>query len=172
MENAHDAGRKQNKGRKGQMSMLVLVLGVLFFMMLAIFLFANSIKPKDVEYSNLYVHNLLLSSLRSTTGYNNPCLTVSDTLSCAYLTPERYCSEYQCSELASNVTRNAIEKVIKPTFDYFLVVEPENWGITGGERIEVGNPAVEHARPKYTANEKILIYGSNLRIVLMMANKK
>jgi hypothetical protein len=176
MENAHRFGavgaRISSHGkRKGQMSMLVFVLGVVFFILLGIFLFTSSLKPADTEYANMYVHNLLLSVMRKTTGYGNPCISVSDTISCAYLTPNRICGNQKCSDIASNVTQEAIESVIKPSYGFILIVEPENWDVVGGERLKIGEASIESKRPHYSANEKILSYGSNLRIELIIAAK-
>ncbi len=156
--------------KKGQMSMLVFVLGVVFFIMLGTFLFVSSIKSPDSDYVNMYVHNLLLSTLRTSTGYGHPCISVSDTLSCAYLTPNRLCGTEKCSDIAVAVAEETINKAIKPSYGYFIIIEPENWDIVGGERIIIGNPEMEKKRPHYTANEKILAYGSNLRIELIIAN--
>ncbi|NOX71374.1 MAG: hypothetical protein GXO64_01615 [Candidatus Micrarchaeota archaeon] len=172
MENALNDKNIISQPLKGQMSMLVLVLGIMFFIMLGVFLFTSNIKPKNTDYANLYVHNLLLTSLRSYTGYSHPCMSVSDTLSCAYLTPNRFCSSDECFQLAPSVAEETIRRVLKQNYDFLLIVEPENWDTVGGERIVIGNPAIENIRPKYTANEKILAYGSNLRIVLMIAEKR
>ena len=154
---------------KGQMSMMVLALGVVFFIMLGIFLFTSSIKSKDIDYENMYVHNLLLSTLRTSTGYGHPCLSVSDTISCAYLTPNRLCGTEKCSDIAQRITEVTIQKTIKSNYGYFIIVEPENWDIVGGERITIGDPGIEKKMPHYAANEKILAYGSNLRIELIIA---
>lgn len=164
MENA-----RKGKRKKGQMSMLVFVLGVVFFIMMGIFLFTSSINPPNTEYVNLYVHNLLLSTLRSGTGYPHPCLSVSDTLSCAYLTPNRLCGNSACSEIAVDVTKKPLENIIKSNYGYYLIVEPDNWDMVGGSRITVGQESVEDKHPHYVANEKVLAYGSNLRIKLILA---
>ena len=171
MENAHKIEGGKISRKKGQMSMLVFVLGVVFFIMLGIFLFTAGIKSSDTDYVNMYVHNLLLSAMRTSTGYPNPCISVSDTLSCAYLTPDRICGSRKCSEIAEEVTDNALGSIIKQNYDYYLVVEPENWDIMGGSVISIGNEAVAKKRPRFVANEKVLAYGSNLRIMLTIAGK-
>ncbi len=163
MENAHKAKDK------GQISMMVIVLGVVFFLMLGLFLFISSIKPQNDDFINLYVHNLLLASLRMHTGYGQPCLSVSDTLGCAYITPDRLCGGEKCSELAEIVAKGAIESVIRPDMDYLLIVEPENQDVMGGYRMEIGNPDLENRKKKFVANEKVIQYG--LRIALILAKK-
>lgn len=170
MENAHriEGG---NRRKKGQMSMLVFVLGVVFFIMLGIFLFTSGIKSSDTDYTNMYVHNLLLSAMRTSTGYPNPCISVSDTLSCAYLTPDRICGSMKCSEIVEEVTKKAIESSLKQNYDYYLVVEPENWDIVGGSVISMGNEEAAKKRPRFVANEKVLAFGSNLRIKLTISGK-
>ncbi|MBN2101890.1 MAG: hypothetical protein JW716_03400 [Candidatus Aenigmarchaeota archaeon] len=175
MANAHNQNLNMSHSRsmgssrtKGQMSMMVFALGVVFFIMLGIFLFTSNIKSKDTDYVNMYVHNLLLSTMRTSTGYGHPCISVSDTISCAYLTPNRLCGTEKCSDIVQRVTESIIERAIKPNYGYFIIVEPENWDIVGGERITMGDPDTESKRPHYVANEKILAYGSNLRIELII----
>jgi hypothetical protein len=50
-----------------------------------------------------------------------------------------------------------------------MIIQPERWEIVGGERIEYGNPGVARKIPRWTANERILQYESNLQIQLIIA---
>ncbi|MCD6590854.1 MAG: hypothetical protein J7K72_02685 [Candidatus Aenigmarchaeota archaeon] len=153
----------------GQTSMLVMVLAIIVIMALGVFLITSSIKPQSDEYNNLYVHNLLLSVLRANTGYRQPCDTIASAISCASLTPDRSCEGMSCYQFSARNIPAVIREVIKPSFDYYMIVQPENWEIVGGERITYGNPDVAKKRSRWTANEKILQYESNLQIQLIIA---
>lgn len=149
---------------KGQTSMILIVLIIIIFMAIGIFLLISSIKPVNEDYYNLYAHNLLLTVLRTHTGYGGECETYASTLACAYMKPYRGCGTSECRNLSYEITPYLIEKIIKPNLDYCLVIEPEE-GMQGeklvyGPRCDV----VLNKRVKWTANEKILQYGANLNI--------
>ncbi len=157
-------------GIKGQTSMIAIVLIIIIFMAIGIFLLISSIKPEYDEYYNLYAHNLLLSVLRSNTGYGGYCDTISSTLACAYMTSYRRCGDTDCRNLSATIVPALVEKVIKDNLDYCIIVEPENRTI-GGERVTYGEmcDTVIAKTQKWTANEKILQEGANLNIMMVIA---
>jgi hypothetical protein len=157
--------------KSGQTSMVLIVLIIIIFIGVGIFLLISSIKPEYDEYHNLYAHNILLSVLRKSTGYGGECDTISSTIACASQTYYRKCGNVNCLNLSSEIVPNLVDVVIKPTFDYCLIIEPENWTVVGGDRIEYGDrcDVVTASREKWTANEKILRYGGNINIKMVIA---
>ena len=158
------------KGRKGQTTMIVIILMIIVFMALGIFFVLSSFREPSKEYANLYTHNLLVSFLRSTTGLGSPCDSHADVIACAHLAPTE-CSGRNCAEIADEIIPDLLDKLVKENFDYYLVIEPENYALVGGKRIAYGNPAVGTKEEVSTANEKILQYESNIMIRLMIAKK-
>jgi hypothetical protein len=151
--------------------MMLIVLAIIIFMVLGVFLLVSSLKPVNNEYYNLYAHNLLLSVLRRNTGYGGYCDTVSSTISCAYMTSYRNCGDEECRTLSSVLVPELVGNIIKPTLAYCLIVEPEN--LTGGEQLIYGPDcaAVTSKGERWTANEKILQYGANLNIKMVIIEK-
>ncbi|MCK4531680.1 MAG: hypothetical protein KAT94_02335 [Candidatus Aenigmarchaeota archaeon] len=158
--------------KSGQTSMILIVLAVIIFMAIGAFLLISSIKPKYEEYHNLYAHNLLLCVLRRNTGYGGYCDTISSTIACAYMTSYRGCGATNCRDLSNEIVPNLIERVIKPTFDYCMIIEPEI-NVTVGEtdRIRYGPrcDVVMSKSERWTANEKILQHEANLNIQMVIA---
>jgi hypothetical protein len=168
---------------KGQTTMVLIMLVILLFAGTAIFLltFAKSISQTD--YMNLYVHSLLLTLMRSDTGYTDPnCKLFSDVLSCAFFSPEYVCSQNgpSCLELANRTATGYIERfsTIKKSYRYLLVVEPQGFNVLGpdGEpfKINIGDLGVAAGRQtKYTANEQMRkatstgVYNLNARLIIM-----
>jgi hypothetical protein len=157
--------------KSGQTSMILIVLIIIIFMAIGIFLLISSIKPVYEEYNNLYAHNLLLSVLRRNTGYGGDCETVSSTIACASQTYYRKCGDTDCRNLSSVIVPDLVKRVIKPTFDYCMIIEPENWTVMGGDRLEYGSrcDVVLAKTERWTANEKILRYGGNINIQMIIA---
>lgn len=158
--------------KSGQTSMILIVLVIIIFMVIGIFLFISSIKPEHDEYYNLYAHNLLLSVLRRNTGYGGDCETISSTITCASMTEYRECGNTNCRELSKQIVPDLIEQVIKPTFDYCVIVEPEI-SVTADEtnRITYGprcNVVLSKGQ-RWTANEKILQHEANINIQMIIA---
>ena len=157
--------------KSGQTSMILIVLAVIIFMAIGIFLLISSIKPKYEEYHNLYAHNLLLSVLRRNTGYGEDCDTISSTITCAHATYDRSCEGVNCRNLSYQIVPELIERVIKPTFDYCMIVEPENWEVVGGDRIVYGPrcDVVMSKSERWTANEKVIREEGNFDIQMIIA---
>jgi hypothetical protein len=155
---------------KGQTSVILIVLLIVIFVVVGIFLLITSLKPEHEEYNNLYAHNLLLSVLRKNTGYGGYCDTYAATITCASTTDYRDCGGMTCKNLSAQIVPEIVNEIIKPTFDYCMIVEPENWTVIGGERILYGPncPSVTLRAEKWTANERILQHDANLNIQMII----
>jgi len=129
----------------GQSMVIMIVFVIMIFGGLAVFLLSISQTVSQKEYHNLYVHNLLLSVMRTDTGYTDPnCKLVSDTLGCAFTQSTEYkCggSGEPCIELANGTLTNYMDRfeLVKKNFRYLFIAKPET-----GVRIdpETGEPLV------------------------------
>jgi hypothetical protein len=153
--------------------MIMIVFVVLIMIALGVFFLVSSVKPTISEYENLYVHNLILTVLRTDTGYRSPCTTISETMSSVALTPGRNCGGKINTEILDESVPLLIENILGDKYltkyDYYIKVEPENYEVAGGISKSYGNQALETRQKKWVANEKILQYQSNLRIMLILA---
>jgi len=78
--------------RRGQSSMLLIVIVIMIFVGLAVFLLGIANTATKNEVTGIYVNNLLLAVMRTDTGYtDSKCKLVSDLVFCAYFTPEWQC---------------------------------------------------------------------------------
>jgi hypothetical protein len=89
--------------------MLLVVIVIMIFVGMVVLLLglANTISKQ--EFTQLYVNNLLLSTMRTDTGYTDAkCKLVSDLVFCAYFTPEWQCGPGvpNCLELANSTIAN------------------------------------------------------------------
>lgn len=167
---------------KAQTTMVLMMIVILLFVGTVIMLltFANTVKQTD--YINLYAHNLLLSVMRSDTGYTDQeCKLVSDVLACAFFDPTRICGSGgpTCLELANRTANDLINKfsMVKKSYSYLLVVEPIGYNaMINGEplKIIIGDQSVATSKStKYTANEEMKktlssgIYTLNARLTIM-----
>jgi len=115
---------------KAQMNIVVIMITLAIFIGLIIFLLTLSKSITTSKFSNLYVTNLLISTMRADTGYyNDPnCKTVSDLIKCAFFTPTWKCGDNgpECKEYA-NLTLDTLMKryhLSKKNFRYLLIVDP------------------------------------------------
>lgn len=170
----------------------MIMLVMLLFAGTAIFLLTFAKNISQTDYLNLYAHNLLLTLMRSDTGYTDPqCKLVSDALSCAFFSPEYRCGGGpaaaavglggpDCMTLANRTATDYIERfsMIKKSYRYLLTVEPQGFTVLGpdGEpfRIIIGDQNIAASRQtKYAANEQMRkamssgVYNLNARLVIM-----
>jgi len=169
---------------KAQTTMVLILLVMLLFAGTVIFLltFAKNISQSD--WMNLYVHNMLLSLMRSDTGYTDPnCKLVSDALSCAFFSPGYICDQNgpTCLGLANRTATEYVERfsLIKKSYRYLLTVEPQGFNVldNNGEpfKIIIGDAGIAVERQtKFTANEQMRkptatgVYNLNARLMIMM----
>ena len=149
---------------KAQTSLILIVLLLVIMAGVAVFLlgFAQTVSQKD--YFNLYTHNLLLSVMRTDTGFtDNNCKLVSDLISCTFFFTDWICgnSGRTCYEIANETVSDYISnfELIKKNFRYLFLVEPEGFTARGPNPLvfEVGDKGLKTEKiEKFTANERIL----------------
>lgn len=156
---------------KGQTSMILMVFVILIVMTLGVFFIIFTIETPGSEYEHLFVHNLLLSVLRKDTGYRSPCSTISETIGSVVMTRGMSCGGKTNVEVLDETIKPAIETILrdKPKYDYFIRIRPENYDIAGGMTRSYGNSELLNRERKWVANEKILQYESNIRVMLILA---
>lgn len=159
--------------------MILIVLVLIIFAGIAVFLFTFARTVSQEEYMNIYVHNLLLTTLRTDTGYTDAnCKLVSDTLACAFLHPAHRCGGTgpACLDLANQTVTEYLNKSenVRKNYRYLLIVESETWGGEAGPyRLEIGDKALETERvTKISANEVIQREGAILGVRLIMAKRR
>ncbi|RLJ00478.1 MAG: hypothetical protein DRP03_00095 [Candidatus Aenigmatarchaeota archaeon] len=156
---------------KSQAELVALVMVMIVFIIIFSLtsLFKNNTRVSD-EYYNLYAHNLLLSLIRTDTGYGGICKSFADTIACA-ITTNVNCGTKTCEEIVEEDLKSLAGKVIKENMDYLLIIEPEGWEFFGGKRIEIGNKALANREKRWSANEKIMKKGSNVNVKLIIGLK-
>jgi hypothetical protein len=133
---------------KGQANMIMVLLVLIIFIGVIFVLLSLSESLVDDDYSDLYVNNLLLSILRTNTGYTDRCETVSDTIACSFLTPRYRCggSQTSCMDTA-NQTLDRYMGLIKENMRYYFVVKSADPGWvpldeSGALKLEFGEPEI------------------------------
>jgi hypothetical protein len=151
----------------GQSTVFLILLVIMLFAGTAVMLltFAKTINQSD--YINMYTHNLLLSILRSDTGYSDPnCKLVSDAIICAFFSPNAVCrgGTTTCLEVAKSAITDYVGRFssVKKSYRYLLTVQPSGFTMIDentGEpfTISVGDSSISSVRnqTKYTANEQL-----------------
>ena len=80
--------------RKAQTSMILIVLLLIIFAALAVFLMSLAKTVSQEDYMDLYVNNLMLSIMRTDTGYSDSkCKLISDTVFCALTSSSWPCGD-------------------------------------------------------------------------------
>jgi len=140
---------------------------IVIFGGIALFLLSFAKTIGQTEYMNMYAHNLLLSIMRTDTGYSDTnCKLVSDTLSCAFIMPNWKCegSGQNCLALANERISSYMSYdfgLVREGFRYLFIVEPETFRSISPEtgepmKIKIGDLSLEEAEiTKLSANERI-----------------
>jgi hypothetical protein len=143
--------------RSGQSSMLLIIVVLMMFVGIAVFLLSLASTASRDEFTSLYVNNLLLSVMRTDTGYaDSKCKLVSDLVACAYITPDWMCGETRCDELANSTVSKymmtfsnqtmSLKYLFNVTTIGFYVID-EN---TGEPKIfEIGDPSLKKSRESF-----------------------
>jgi hypothetical protein len=165
--------------------MIAIVFIILLFAGTVIMLMTLTSQVSQDDYKNFYVHNLLLTVMRSDTGYtDSQCKLVSDAIGCAFSNPDKPCGAGAptCLEVAQNATQYYIELFsgVKSSYRYLFTVESRGFVAEhNGEpfRISIGDSSIADLRQtKYTANEEIPINtrngNFNLNAKLTLVSKK
>lgn len=164
---------------KGQANIVMMIL--VLFMVAAVFIFLLQLlqKPPQSELDNLYVHNMLLSIMRTDTGYEEEyCRTVSDAVSCAFVEPYLKCGgQIDCKTVAERRIGDLINKYSesKQNRIFYIEVTPVGKVVSyGGKAVEIyaGIKEAEDSMNKAAANEKLQklfrgeLYTINARLVM------
>jgi len=142
--------------------MMILVLFLVFGMF--IFLLALLQKPPEHPMDNMYVHSMLLSIMRSDTGYpEENCKTVADAVACAFFEPYYKCGDnVPCYDLASSIMQELVNRYrsSKKNRLYYIEASPEGRVVSWmGKAVEISLPKsneyIKNSLQKSTAEEKI-----------------
>jgi hypothetical protein len=165
---------------RGQTTIVLIVLVLIIFAGIAIFLLGVAGTVSQVEYTNMYVHNTVLTVLRTNTGYQDTnCRLVSDLLGCAFFQPTYSCGGGpNCRDLATATIEGYMERLemIRKSYRYLFVVEPEAFIVRteAGEpfKLMFGDESLEAARiEKLTATQTIQRSGHLLKVKLIVAKR-
>lgn len=163
---------------KSQTSALLIVIVLIIFSAMAVFLLTVSQTQEFEEYNNIYINNLLITVLRTDTGYTDSnCKFVSDLLACAYFSPEYRCDNNgpKCGEEAEIVLNNYMSAFgnIRKNIKYLFVVKPQ--GFRSDTQIKIGDSSLDCDPTcrfeRFAASETIHRGSYILKAVLYMARK-
>ncbi len=87
---------------RAQSSMILIIIVLMMFVAIAVFLLQVASTVSNQEYTVLYANSLLLTVMRTDTGYTDSrCKLVSDLVVCACFTPTWRCGDIECAQLAN-----------------------------------------------------------------------
>jgi len=181
----------KTKEKKGQTTMIVLVFMLLLFLGMGVFLFSLADTVSQEDYMDIYVNNLLLSVMRTDTGYDDiKCKKISDVVSCALVTPYWICgdSDIRCNDIAEEklseyigafetISQNYRYALRISTNDYIPVIDGEftEYLVFGDNSLADPQTREEKKIEKRTANYAIQkrLSGNNynLKLTLFIAKK-
>jgi len=173
-------GVKRSSGQ-ANIVMMVLVLFLVFGMF--IFLLMMLQKPPESPLDNMYAHNMLLSIMRSDTGYpEEKCKTVADAVACAFFEPYYKCGDsVECARVADNRIADLLGKYsgYKQNNIYYIEASPEGRVVSWmGSAVEIkrGDQSAKTSTQKSTAEQKIqkLFQGEpyTVKVKLYMADAR
>ena len=170
--------------RKGQSSMILVIIVLMMFVGMVVFLLGIASTVNREDFNNLYVNNLLLTTMRTDTGFTDSrCKLVSDLVFCAYFTPEWMCGGSSCSELANATIRDYMTTFGNQTksVKYLFTVSPAFVARdSSGEAIslDIGDSSLKRSKDSVKRYSQPLVIsktvGSNqytLKIQLVVAKK-
>jgi len=169
-----------NNQRMGQTTMVMIILIIVVFIGMVTFLLSFAKTVQQSEYINMYTNNLLSTIMKTDTGFlDSNCRTVSDLLSCSFLSPTYVCGGIKdCSSLADEKVNEYMSRFefIKEGFDHLIIVESEGFSsISSGsvKNVEIGELSLKDSkRDKIVANSRITgifagdIYNLNVRLIV------
>ncbi len=138
--------------KKAQSSMILIIIVIMIFVAMIVFLLNLAGSVNRETYTNLYVNNLLLSVMRTDTGYtDSKCKLVSDLVFCAYFTPEWRCGNERCLDLANETLHKYLGVFAKQTnssMRYLFTVTTNTLATNEGEPItlEMGDASIKTAK--------------------------
>ena len=148
--------------RKAQTNMIMLVILLLVFIGIVLILFSLSRTVSQEDYMNLYTHNLMLSLMRTDTGYSgSDCKLISDAVFCAFNRVNYTCGSrgVTCHEVANQSLARYMDAFgeISKNYRYLLVVTPVfcSLGDEGCRHLDFGDSEVADLERKWVANSAI-----------------
>jgi len=148
--------------RKAQTNMIMLVILLLVFIGIILLLFSLSRTASQEDYMNLYAHNMLLSLMRTDTGYSGSgCKLISDAVFCAFTRGDVICGDegLTCYELANQSIGGYMDAFseISRNYRYLLEVTPVfcSRSEEGCRVLDFGDPDVAELERKWVANSAI-----------------
>lgn len=141
--------------------MILIVLVIFIIIGIATFLFSLSRSVDQSQYLNIYAHNMLLTMVRSDTGYDDSnCRLISDAVSCTFFNPHRTCgaTTETCEDVAFDRINRSVHSfdLISKNMRYLLVIKPSGFVSLDRDNITVGDVNLLTDRvTKYTAIERI-----------------
>jgi len=140
--------------RRAQSSMILIIVVIMMFVGIVVFLLSLAGTVGRDEFTPLYVDNLLLSVMRTDTGYTDSrCKLVSDLVFCAYYTPEWVCGEgaVTCYDLANSTITSYMKTFANKTLNLRYLFTVTTTFVTRnneGEQIslDIGEPDLKKPR--------------------------
>lgn len=177
----------KNKPMLGQTTMILLVFIVLIFIGMGVFLFSLAESVSQEDYMDLYVNNLLLSIMRTSTGEKDVnCKTVSDLVACSFVMPDWICgdSRQRCLEMSRERISEYIEgfEMISKNYRYafqvtsqgFVAMDPSEGKpmelIFGDEEL-IGSKEKKRTA-NYAIQKKLGGSNYNLKVTLIISQKE
>jgi hypothetical protein len=176
-----------NQARKAQTSIILLVLVVIIFAALVTFLLSFAQTVSQEKYLDLYVNNLMLSIMKTDTGYSDSnCKLMSDATACAFILPDWRCggSGMTCLELANKSLSEYMDafELISKNYRYLFTVTTYGFivrtDIEQGEGMQLrfGDSELEDYKGKkrvanYVIQKTLAGTQYNLRVKLYIARK-
>ena len=131
--------------RKAQTSMVLIVILLIVFAAAALILFNIVTNVSQEDYMDTYVNNLLLSIMKTDTGYTDSnCKLMSDTTACAFVLPDWRCGDsgMSCLEMADSRIGDYMDEfgMISENYRYLLMVT--SYGFISRTNLEQGEGLV------------------------------
>jgi hypothetical protein len=130
---------------KAQTSAILIILILIIFGGLVVFLLTFAQNLSRPEYTRLYATNIILSVMRTDTGYmDSRCRLVSDAVSCAFFESDWRCGGDgpTCLDLVNATIKDQIDdfELIQKSYRYLFIAGPVRLDTNTGEYVDILNP--------------------------------
>lgn len=131
--------------RKAQTSAILIILVMVIFGGLVVFLLTFAQTVSRPEYTRLYATNIMLSVMRTDTGYmDSRCKLVSDAMSCAFFESDWKCGGDgpTCLDLVNDTIKSHIDdfELVQKSYRYLFIAGPVRLDPNTGEYMDILNP--------------------------------
>jgi hypothetical protein len=168
--------------RKAQTNMILIVLLLIIFVATALFLLSLARTVSQEDYLDLYVNNLMLSLMKTDTGFSDSnCKLISDATACAFSPTTWPCGEgLTCLDLANQSISEYMDafEMISKNYRYLFIVTSDTCSRVeeGCRAIRFGDESLEDFRgtkktAKYVIQKRISGTRMNLIVLLYVARK-